>query len=85
MLYNLTIEYLITEVQENRETLESNGTQQMMVCTDDVDLLGENMRTSKQNIKAPLQAEKEVDLEVNAGKRSMWFYLVTKIQDNVIV
>jgi hypothetical protein len=41
---------------------DQNGTHQPVVCTDDVNLLGENVNITKQNTEALLDACKDVGL-----------------------
>jgi hypothetical protein len=50
------------------EGLELNGTRQILVCGDDINLLNENMNTIKRMREAVLQANRAADLEVNASK-----------------
>jgi hypothetical protein len=45
--------------------LKCNGTHQLLVYADDVDLLGDNMDTRKKNTQTLIDASKEVGLEVN--------------------
>jgi hypothetical protein len=47
--------------------LKLNGTHQML-CAADVDLLGDNIDTTKKNIETLTDAIKEVGLEVNTDK-----------------
>jgi hypothetical protein len=64
--FQLCFEYAITKVQEDKEGLELYGTHQLLVYTDDVNLLGENTNIIKRNTQALLYASKEVGLEVKA-------------------
>jgi hypothetical protein len=55
-------------VQENQVGLKLNGTHQLLACTDDVNLLGHNIDTTKKNTETLTDVSKEVDLEINVEK-----------------
>ena len=58
----------IRSVRANEEGLKSNGTDQLLVCADDVNLLGGSVHTIRKNTEALLITSKEIGLEVNAEK-----------------
>jgi len=52
----------------NQDDLKLNGTQQLLVYADDVNILGRNVHTVKENAEALAVAGKGIGLRVNADK-----------------
>jgi hypothetical protein len=48
--------------------LKFNGIHQLLVCADDVNLLGDSIDTIKKNSETFIDDSKEVDLQVNTQK-----------------
>jgi hypothetical protein len=69
----MTLEYAIRKVQENQVGLKLNGTCQLLVYADDINLLGDNIDTMKENTEALIDTCKEVGLKVNAEKTKYMF------------
>jgi len=60
--------YAISGVQVNRDGLKLNGTHQLLVYADDVNILGGSVHTVKENAEALLVASRVIGLEINADK-----------------
>jgi hypothetical protein len=54
-----------------------NGTHQLLVCVDDVNLLGDNTDTIKNNMEAVIDVSTVVGLEVNAEKIKYIYVVVS--------
>jgi hypothetical protein len=68
------------KVQEIQVGLKINGTHQLLVCVDDVNLLADDIHTLKKNTGISIDVSMEVDLEVNAEK----IKYLTRMQDKII-
>jgi len=68
LLFNFALEYAIRRVQVNQDGLKLNGTHQLLVYADDVNMLGGSAHTVKEKAEALVVAGKGIGLEVNADK-----------------
>jgi hypothetical protein len=70
LLFNFAVDYSIRRIQVNQDGLKLNGTHQIPVCADDVNILGASIHAIEKNTECLVVAtsNKEIRLEVNADK-----------------
>ena len=79
LLFNFTFEHAIRGVQVNQDGLKLNGTHQLLVYADNVNILGGSVHTTKKNTEALAVASKENGQKVNADKNT---YMVVSHDQN---
>ena len=65
--------------------MKLNGTHQLLVNADDVNMLGRRVHTVKENAEALIVSIKEIGLEVYADKVSTWSCLEIRMQDEFAI
>jgi hypothetical protein len=60
LLFNFALEYTIWRAQVHQDGLKLSGTHQLLVYTDDVNILGASVRTIKKNAEALVVDSKEI-------------------------
>ena len=82
LLLYFALEYAIRRVQVNQYDLKLNGTHQILAYADNVNILGGNIYTLKENAEALVTATREIGLEVSG---STWSCLEIRLQDEITV
>jgi len=68
LFLNFALENTFRRVQVHQDGLKLNGTHQLLVYSDGVNILGGSVYTIEKNAEALVVASKETGLEVNADK-----------------
>jgi hypothetical protein len=80
--FNFALEYVIGNIQENQMGLKLNGTHQLLVYADDVNLLGDNIDTIKRNTETLIDGSKVVARSKHRNL-SVFCCLVAEIQGRI--
>jgi hypothetical protein len=72
LIFNFISVYPIRRVQVNQDSLKLNGTHQLLVYADNVNILGGSIHTVKKKANAVLVAVMEIGVEVNVIKLITW-------------
>jgi hypothetical protein len=67
LLFNFALEYAIRRVQENQDDLKLNGTHQLLVYIDDVNILGKSVYTIQKSTEALVVSSKKIGRDINAN------------------
>ena len=61
--------------------MELNGKHQLLFYADDVNMLGENLQTARENTEIFIKASKDIGLEIHSEK-TKYMYMITFRQQN---
>ena len=68
LTFNFALEYAIRKLEETRLALDMNSNHRILTYVDDVNLIGDDIRTIERNADVLLNACKDIGLVVNTGK-----------------
>jgi hypothetical protein len=58
----------LVKIEKIKSVRNSNGTHDLLVCADDINLLGDTINAIEKNTERPFEASRNVGLEINAEK-----------------
>jgi hypothetical protein len=83
LLFDFALEYATRKVHENQVGLRLNGTHQLLVYADDMNLLRDNINTAKKNKETLFDSSNGVGLQVNAEKTKCM--LLSRHKNHIII
>jgi hypothetical protein len=78
LLFKFDLEYAITRFQGNQEGLKLNGTHQLLVYADDVNVLGGRVHTIKKNPEVLRVAINDIGLDVKVDKTKYAYMVMSR-------
>jgi hypothetical protein len=79
LFFFFVVEYVFSRVKVNQEGLKLNGTHQLVVYADYVNILGVSIHTIRKDTEALIVTSKGNGLEVNAENTKYMFMLHNKV------
>jgi len=83
LLFNFALEYAILKIETNQDGLTLNATHQILVYSDNINMLGRSIHTIKKNTDPVVVPSKGTGLEVNAENTKYITCLETSMQDKI--
>jgi hypothetical protein len=68
LLFTFDLEYAVRKVRKNEVCLEFKWSYDLLICADDINLLGCNINNIEENTETLFEANRIVDLEINTEK-----------------
>jgi len=68
LLFNFALDGAIRRVHVNQDALKFNGTSELLVYADDINILGRSVHNVEKNTEILVVASKEIGLDVNVDK-----------------
>ena len=81
LLFNFALQYAIWKVQANQVEMKWNRTHQLLVCVDDVNLLGKDIQTTQKNTDTWVAS---MDIGLDVAEKTKYYSCLMKRQQEKI-